>query len=297
MINAVPAAGYSFKNWVIYRHEDGTSTTVNSAETPITVNQSYTCTANFKLRPFNVKVKVSGATGSAFILYNGSSHTSVTVNYKTPLTLSAPTISGYRFLGWKEEGASNYFSSSNSLGITVPAKNVTYVACYESTVKTVRFYDKNGHMFCSRTVNAGASLGGNMPGNPKAVGSIFNGWENGFNANTRVYNDMDVRSTWRSCSSHRVGTCGVPHTISAVKLSSHTSPGKTNVCMCIVCADCGSYLTKSGGRWRTTNSFGWKAPGGRIYISPSVWCISHVSPSGECSSYMNSHSAGTYNPH
>lgn len=131
-INATPATGYSFKNWEIYRHEDRTTSTVSSRETPITVNQTYTCKANFKINSYTVTVKTQGASSNGASVIKGSTvGTSVTADYKTALKLSAAELTGYRFLGWKEEGAGNYFSQSSSVNINVPAKNVTYVACYE----------------------------------------------------------------------------------------------------------------------------------------------------------------------
>lgn len=298
-ITASPNEGYHFTRWSLYKHTDMATSTIDTAAVSLTVDQTYTCTAYFEPNVYNVSVKTSGVTGNAaYIVYNGSNKTSISAKYLESFKLSAPTVSGYKFLGWKEEGTSSYFSTNPTVTLTVPAKDVTYVACYESLIKTVKFYGYNGVLYATKTVYAGSSLGSSMPANPKSVGRIFNGWTGGFTRNTIVNNNMDVYSNWKTCSSHIPGDCGVVHTIRTTKLNSHSSPGSTYQCMCIVCADCGSYLTKSGNKYIATNGRNWNdGNGSYIYISPSVWCIKHKNPSGDCSSFKNRNSNGTYRVH
>ena len=295
-LSATPSTGYSFNYWNIYKHKDKTNTRVNgTATTSITIDQSYTCTAYFKPNSYTIKVKTQGVASGASITYGGRTSTSITAKYKEQFTVKAPGISGYRFMGWKEEGAGGYFSSSGNVSMNVPARNVTYVACYESTVKTVKFYGYNGQLYATRTVNAGKSLGNNMPGNPYYRGKIFNGWKNGFSRNTVVNSDMNVYSNWRGCTNHRAGDCGVVHNITGVKLSSHSIPSKTIKCKCIVCVDCGSYLrfNNKTNKWYATSGQWWS--GANMEMSPSVWCIRHKS--GSCESYWRRSTAGTYPVH
>lgn len=299
-ITATPATGYHFTRWSIYGHNDKKTKTVNSQTTTLNIDQSYTCTAVFDKNSYNIKVETSGTnSANAYIIYNSSNTTSITAPYQASFKLTAPSVSGYKFLGWKEKGANSYFSTATTVSMNVPAGNATYVACYESLIKTVRFYNRDGSLYATRKVNSGSSLGSNMPADPKNaynVGMKFNGWKD-FNKNTRVYNDMDVYGSWSNCTRHRAGDCGVVHTINPVHLNSHSGSVKTYDCMCIVCPDCGSYLkwNENAGRYYTHSGKEWKVGNTTILISPNVWCINHQW--GYCGNYMKNHSAGTYPAH
>lgn len=295
-ISATPATGYHFTKWSIYSHKDTITKSDNNQTTALNIDQSYTCTAYFDKNSYTINVETSGTTsGNAYIVYNSSNKSSITAPYQAGFKLTAPSVSGYRFLGWKEKDSSSYFSTSSSVSMNMPAANVTYVACYESTIRTVNFYNYNGSLYATRQVHAGNSLGSSMPANPKAIGQRFGGWQN-FNRNTVVYNNTNVYGSWSTCTSHRAGDCGVVHSIKATKLSSHSNPGKTYECMCIVCADCGCYLTWKNNRWTKADGRNWTASdGSKIYISPAVWCIRHQW--GSCEGYKNRESDGTYYVH
>lgn len=295
-ILAEPAEGYKFVNWTIYGHTDRTYRTVyDHNPKDLIADQTYTCTAHFEKKSYTVNVETLGTTsGRAFIVYNSSNNSNITAPYQAGFKLTTPQLSGYKFLGWKVKGASSYFSTSLSVSMNVPAENITYVACYESTIRTVNFYNYDGSLFATRQVHEGNSLGSDMPGDPKQIGQKFGGWRD-FNRDTRVYSDTNVYGAWSTCTSHRIGDCGVVHTISPVKLNSHKSPGKTYQCMCIVCADCGCYLKQSGGRWVKANGKNWNSPSGKIFIAPNIWCIRHQWAS--CESYKNKTSNGTYYIH
>lgn len=297
-ISATPATGYHFTKWSIYSHKDTITKSDNNQTTSLNIDQSYTCTAFFDKNSYTINVETSGTTScNAYIVYNSSNKSSINAPYQAGFKLTAPSVSGYKFLGWKEKDSSSYFSTSSSVSMNVPAANVTYVACYESTIRTVNFYNYNGSLYASRQVHAGNSLGSSMPANPKAIGQRFGGWQN-FNQSTIVYNNTDVYGSWSTCTNHRVGDCGEVHTIKATKLSSHSSPGTTYQCMCIVCADCGCYLKWQNRRWVKSDGKWWNTGNGSsIYISPSVWCISHKNPSGGCAGYKDRNSNGTYHIH
>lgn len=203
-IAATPAEGYSFKNWEIYRHEDKTTTTVDSNETPITVNQTYTCTANFKINSYTVNVISEGASCSPGIIYNGITKTSVTANYKTKLKLSAPNLPNHEFLGWKEQGTSNYFNKNNSADITIPAKNVTYVACYKKLTCNVYFHGPGNEVIKTITANIGQNFsqqGLSVPSFTVASNKVFSGWIN-FDKNTPITegSEMHVYGNWGTLS-------------------------------------------------------------------------------------------------
>ena len=297
-VTATAAEGYHFTRWSIYKHKDKSTDVSYSPTVSLTVDQTYTCTAWFEANTYTVRVRTEGAAdGLGFIVFNGTNTSSISVKYKSAFTLYAPEVEGYRFVGWREEGASNYFSTSQSVPLTVPPRDVTYVACYESAVKTVRFYDYDGQLYAVRSVNAGSSLGGDMPEDPKKIGRVFNGWTDGFSGSTRVYSDMEVQSQWRTCTTHRRGDCGEIHEIKAVHLNGHSggkNEKKTYLASCVVCADCGCFL-KNG---RPANIKKWtNSKGGAIYLAPNLWCIAHKNPNGRCESYMKKNSCGTYRIH
>lgn len=240
-ITANPAMGYHFTKWSIYGHKDRTTKTDNNQTSTVNVDQSYTCTAHFDKNKYTVKVETSGTTaGNAYIVYNSSNKSSIEALYQANFKLSAPKLAGYEFLGWKEKGSDSYFNTNPSISMTVPAKNVTYVACYKSTICTVRFY--NGDvLYKTRTVNAGDSLGTNMPPNPFIQGKKFGGWIN-FNDGTPVYTDMSVYSSWSQCNSHVWGRCGVTHTgTRSAYLSGHNKSHMTQYYQCEVCVECGAF--------------------------------------------------------
>lgn len=294
-VSATPTAGYRFTSWSVYGHNDKTVRAEYNSTVTLTVDQSYTCTANFKPNSYTVKTKCEGVSNNSYAVavYGSDKYQEAKLPYKTAFKLTASNIKGYRFVGWKTEGASSYFSTSLSVDQTVPACDVTYIACYESTKRTVTFYNKDGSTYAIRTVDQGRSLGSNMPNNPKSIGYVFGGWSK-FNKNTKVYNDIAVYGVWKTCVNHRLGDCGVVHEITPTSLTQHRSV-KTFKCMCIVCADCGCYLDYRNNKWVKSNGRKWKTPNGSIYISPTVWCIEHIG--GNCESYKNRNSAGTYRVH
>lgn len=273
-ITANPATGYHFSKWKVYGHED--KKTKTSAEQTATVNidQSYTCTAHFEKNSYTVKVETSGTTsGKAYIVYNSSNKSSITALYQTDFKLTAPTVSGYKFLGWKEKGSNSYISTSSSLSMKVPAKDMTYVACYESTLKTVSFYNYNGSLYTIRQVYAGSSLGGNMPTDPYYAGYRFKGW-NGFNAKTIVNDNISVYGNWQYCTSHKWGHCGVTHSLGGRSLWKKTDAHRNEShyvtwASCIRCVHCKklrSYRVLCGTHWDKWGADGWR---GYSYVGPN----------------------------
>ncbi len=265
-VTATANAGYSFDKWVIYSHKDKKSTVIRNPAVTFNVNQSYTCTAYFNVNSYTVTVKTEGAGGAdgASILYGSVvKDQNIELPYKSKVKLSAVNISGYKFLGWKEQGTNSYISTSTSKEITVPARNVTYVACYESLLRTVTFYNGDGKsVYTTRKVYAGNSLGSDMPTNPYYTGYRFNGWH-GFNANTIVNTDMAVYGNWSYCTSHRWGHCGVKHYFGFTNhwypSSSHPSDHYLTWASCIRCIDCKkstSYRILCGTCWVNYRSFG-----------------------------------------
>lgn len=264
-VSASPAIGYHFSNWSIFAHKDGTTKISNSQTALLNLNQSYTCTANFEKNSYTVNVEISGATGgNAYIIHNESAQTSVTVPYQSSFKLSAPDIYRYRFIGWKDKNSGNFFSLSPNVELYVPAENTTYVACYESTLRTVRFFHYSGNLYTTRQVYEGETLGGNMPEDPYYTGYRFNGWKN-FNAGTTVYNDMDVYGNWSLCTSHKWGHCGVKHYFGYRSWWPLTSTHKNKAhyvywASCIRCVYCRKLSSKRvlcGTHWEIYGPSGW----------------------------------------
>ncbi len=266
-IKATPDAGYHFTKWSVYKHGDGTTYTVNTNNHTLRVDQIYTCTAYFEPNRYTVNVKCQGGPDNSYakVVVNGSASQSATALYNSSFKISASDVSGYKFLGWKIEGAANYFSTALSANLTVPPNNVTYVACYQSTIKTVRFYNPNGTIFATRTVEEGNSLGSNMPsGNPYNEGYRFGGW-NGFNSNTIVWNDTNVYAKWNRCTSHKWGNCGVTHSLGGrfwwPLTNSHLWQGHyvtwASCIRCIHCQKRSSYRVLCGTHWEKGGSSYW----------------------------------------
>ena len=263
-ISATSATGYHFTKWSIYSHKDKTTKSVNNQTTLLNIDQSYTCTANFDKNSYTVKVETSGTTsGNAYVIYNSSNKSSITAPYQAGFKLTAPSVSGYKFLGWKEKGSSSYFSTSSSVSMNVPASNITYVACYESLARTVKFYDYYGNHFATRTVIAGQSLGSNMPGRPYCSGYKFNGWQN-FNENTVIYSNMSVYGSWSRCNHHHIGQCGQKHKKSWYNTfrpghNGNKAPGghQAYYISCAYCIDCGQYQYGLCGTCTSWKSWPW----------------------------------------
>ncbi len=297
-ISASPNPGYSFSKWTVLSHNDNKRVTKTTASFSQRIDQTYTCTALFTRNSYNVSVITEGGPSGAYLSYNGSIKQSVRAYYRDAVTLEAPNVSGYLFKGWRIVGQNNYISTANRVVINVPANDITYVACYESATRTVRFYTYSGALYAVKTVNKGSSLGGNMPPDPKHIGVVFKGW-NGFSAYTAVYNDIDVYGNWGGCNYHRAGNCGMDHRISARQLDFHFSGAKTYLCRCIVCVDCGVFLRHNGYRYVESPGRYWT--GCDMLIGRSIWCIEHKLDSngrtGSCRNYCNTNSAGVYYVH
>ncbi len=273
-ISATPAPGYSFNRWAIYQHNDGKTRIAYDATTSLTVDQTYTCTAYYTPNTYNVKVRTEGAGGGATLTYKGSTKTSVSAKYKESFTLSAPYIAGYEFLGWKEDGGA-IFTTSSTVTMQVPPKNVTYVACYKSTIVTVYFYGYGNVLYATRTIHSGNALGGNMPGNPQHLGSIFNGWRN-FNSGTVVRGDTHVYSDWRGCTHHRDARCGHTHYLPSNPRIPHSGGRKAIYYgQCIVCADCGIPKYRRGASTATWDGVLDYYYGCSERITSGVFCFHH----------------------
>lgn len=241
-ISATPATGYHFSEWSIYGHSDKKTKKVYEQTTSLQVDQSYTCTAKFDKNLYTVKVETSGITsGNAYILYNGNVESSITVPYQVEFELIAPEFNGCLFKGWMIKDTDTIFSPSTRVLDAVPASDITYIAYYESILKTVEFYGYDGSLYATRQVNEGDSLGLNMPSDPFEYGKRFDGWKN-FNSSTKVYTDLKVESSWKQCKNHVWGRCGVTHTgTKAAYLSGHSKSHKSQKYQCKLCVECGTF--------------------------------------------------------
>lgn len=298
-ISAKPAIGYHFSKWSIYGHKDKTTKTDSKQSTSVNIDQSYTCTAHFEKNSYTVKVETSGTTsGKAHIVYNSSNHTSITAPYQAGFKLSAPTIAGYEFLGWQEKGTSGYINTTPNISLNIPAKNVTYVACYKSALRMVTFYNRDNSVYATRTVYAGKALGSNMPPDPnskKNIGFVFKGWKNGFNSSTKVYYDTKVYGNWGGCNgNHEWGRCGITHPFApynGVKINTQNGKHYTEGVQCIVCAKCGvgAYSRKNSKTvqdWKGTTGWYYKTTDG-LPTTWGIYCFGHNTP-GACINHWSS---------
>ena len=300
-ITATAFEGYSFSHWEIFGHANEAYTRHNTSTTTITADQSYTCTAHFKPNEYIIKVKTEGIGNSpARILYGNRDYLELKLNYGDSFALNAPQINRYTFLGWKEEGGSNYFSTSLITHLSVTAKSTTYVACFESNIKKVTFYGYGGiaqkDVWRVVEVESGSTLYGKMPINPQKDGQVFQRWEN-FDASTVVRTDMHIQSVWSTCVVHRSASCGVVHRVIGwqreitpkgyiILSGGHDSYKTTHGC-CKVCADCGALLTVEPNRIATTFNY-CRLDDNTILKFKVMYCYTHKNgKSGGCEESMN----------
>ena len=266
---ATPNPGYHFEKWSVYKHKDSTTTFVTDSSISQTVDQSYTFTANFAPNTYTIKVEYQCSGGTPNVnVYEKGNHSnggkSIQVLYGKKIDLTASSVLHFAFKGWKEKGGNSYVSTSANCSLPVPPRDVTYVAYYESTLRTVNFYDYNNSLYASRQVYAGNSLGGSMPGNPYWEGYRFNGW-NGFGSGTVVYNNMSVYGNWSKCTNHVWGNCGVVHGLGGTYLWKKTNDHKTeghyvswaSCIRCIYCKQLDSYRVLCGTHWEKWGTVGW----------------------------------------
>lgn len=244
-------AGYHFSKWLIEGHKDKTCKEDPNQKTKLYIDQSYTCTAYLEKTSYKVNVEISGTTsGKAHVVHNGREYSSIELPYQTEFVLSAPNLLsvGYEFIGWQEKGTSGYISTAATLPRSVPAKNITYVACYKSSIKTVTFYNKDGRVHATKYVYKGNSLGSDMPQRPYYNNYKFNGWIN-FNSSTKVYDNVKVYGSWSGCQHNNLGHCGKKHAKTATFNS--YDPDRSHYWKwghmqyfytCQICADCGKYM-------------------------------------------------------
>ncbi len=267
-VKATAKPGYSFLKWTIHKHKDDTKTEVKgTASQTITVDQSYTCTAHFSLNSYKITTRCEGGPSNSYakVDVGAGAKQSATAKYKSSFKITASSVPNYKFVGWKIQGKSNYFSTATSVNLTVPPNDIVYVACYRSTIKTVRFYNYDGSIHATRTVAEGNSLGGNMPSNPFYDNYVFNGWSN-FGSGTKVYNDVNVYGSWSRCRSHDYGHCGVVHPLDSPRTWAITSAHRNeshkvtwaSCTRCIFCKKLGTYRVLCGTHWEKWGAGGWK---------------------------------------
>lgn len=274
-IAANPNPGYSFEKWIVYSDKDKKSNTYYDAQTTLDINQRYYCTAYYKLNDYKVSVISEGAgdANGATVSNSSQNGKAITAPYTSSFQLYAADIYGYKFLGWKEQGKGNYITTSRTVNLTVPPRDVTYIACYETLLRTVVFKNYNGSVYATRTVYAGNSLGGNMPQNPFYAGYRFNGWAN-FNSGTIVYNNIEVAGNWSYCKSHKWGHCGVKHYFSGKAYWYITDIHKNSehwvywasCTRCVYCKKQGTYRVLCGTHWEINGAKGWY---GYDYVGPN----------------------------
>lgn len=126
---ATPDSGYRFVNW---NGDAGTISNVNSATTTITMNDSYSVTANFAL-VYNLTMAVAPSdSGTATDLTNASPYTAGTI-----VNIQSVAAAGYRFVNWTASAGTFGNATAAVTNFTMPAQNVSVTADF------VRQYNLN----------------------------------------------------------------------------------------------------------------------------------------------------------
>lgn len=192
--------------------------------------------------------------------------------------LNTPERSGYNFLGWFDSNGAQYYSNDTPI-----THDVVLTAKWERRIHTVTF-DANGGSLpagVSSTVTVVYNSTVGMP-TAKRQTYVFGGWydSNGnlYTSSTRITSNITLYAKWTECTSHRMGDCGVDHTVD-FSFSWHKEKyyGTTKV-RCCVCVDCGCFLDGStGNRINPTLK---KRYNSDDKISSSVWCSVHKTAKG-----------------
>jgi uncharacterized repeat protein (TIGR02543 family) len=187
-------SGYAFDGW--YTEGNGTGEAFTSS-TMINANRIVYAkwTAQWTIT-FNLD---GGSIGGSTTAQTRTVNSGASLGSNTP---SEPSKSGVAFGGWytAQNGGGTQFTSS-----TLVTANITVYARWTITVT----FNLNGGAIGdstvaqTRTLNSGASLGGNMPAEPTKSGATFGGWytaQNGggeqFIATTTISANMTVYAKW-----------------------------------------------------------------------------------------------------
>ncbi len=116
----VPASGMAFDKWIV--HSGGVTVANENSEITSFVmgGEDVSVEATYKAIPHTVYVTDGKANGSA----------TLTATPGTSVTVVADTKSGYKFDYWYVEGVTLSSKTSSTATFTMPANNVTLMACY-----------------------------------------------------------------------------------------------------------------------------------------------------------------------
>lgn len=150
---------------------DSTTTQVTTSE-PITTT---TITTTGPTTTVTTVTTVPGTVTIAFEENGGTEVTNISQISGTALTApTAPTKTGYTFAGWySDSGLTSAYTFS-----TMPSSNLTLYAKWQILTFTVNFYDDDGTLISSETVEYGK--GATAPTAPYKPGVKFTGWDAAF---------------------------------------------------------------------------------------------------------------------
>ena len=150
--------GYTFKGW--------------DKEIPTTIPaENMTITAKWQINQYTLTFDSNG----------GSEVASVTQDYGTALTVTAPTKTGYTFVGWEP-----------ALPETVPAENVTYTAKWQINQYTITFDTNGGEAMAPVKFDYNAEV---TVDNPVREGYTFTGWDPAL-PETMPAENLETKATW-----------------------------------------------------------------------------------------------------
>lgn len=161
--NTFTKVGYTFSSW---------NTQVDGS------GLSYANESSFTMNVAGVTLYAQWTPAIYLIAFNtqgGSSATSISVTYNTPIgTLPNSTKTGHTFSGWYTEGngLGDSYTESTTYLLT---ENLVLIANWAPNVYTLTFDSAGGSAVSSITQDYNTSI--IAPSDPTKIGHIFNGWD------------------------------------------------------------------------------------------------------------------------
>lgn len=153
---------------------EATTTQVITSE-PITTTTTTAAPTTAPTTTVTTVTTLPGTVTIAFEENGGTEVTNISQASGTAVTApTAPTKTGYTFVGWySDSGLTSAYTFS-----TMPSSNLTLYAKWQILTFTVNFYDDDGTLILSETVEYGK--GATAPTAPYKPGVKFTGWDAAF---------------------------------------------------------------------------------------------------------------------
>ncbi len=152
--------GYAFDGW---RESNGTYWDASDTMP----GKNLTITGQWNLETYSVSYNLNGGTGG---IGNPSSY-----NVTQGLSFTAPTRTGWAFVGWDVTG-DNTQEFSNSFAVGAYAEDLTLKAIWTQNIYTLTYNSAGGSAVTSKTFNYAQSLDSTYFPTPNREGYYFGGW-------------------------------------------------------------------------------------------------------------------------